>query len=58
MTNNQYLTEAQTAAILNLAKGTLSRWRWSGKGPRYHKFGGAIRYSKNDLDSFVASGEK
>lgn len=47
--------ETEAAAYLGLAPKTLSRWRWSGKGPAFHKFGSSVRYSINDLDSFITS---
>ena len=48
------LTTAQAAAYLNLSPNTLSRWRWSGDGPRFHKFGRAVRYDRADLDAWIA----
>lgn len=50
----EYLKEEAAAAVLQIAPKTLSRWRWAGKGPRYYKFGGAVRYAKSDLDAFAA----
>ena len=57
-----FLAEAEAASYLGLAPRTLSRWRWSGKGPAFRKFGGAVRYALTDLDAFagqsvVKSGE-
>lgn len=48
-----FLNEVEAAARLGLAATTLTRWRWAKKGPAYHKFGGAVRYSVDDLYAFV-----
>ena len=45
----------QAAAYLNLSPNTLNRWRYTGQGPRYRKFGRAIRYQREDLDAWIAS---
>jgi hypothetical protein len=42
-----------TAAVLGLSAKTLRRWRWLGKGPRYHKIGAAVRYADEDIASFL-----
>ncbi len=49
------LREQEAADILNFKVATLRRWRWAGKGPRYRKIGGAVRYSVEDLKSFIDS---
>ena len=48
-----HLTEIDVAHFLNLKVSTLRRWRWAGKGPRFVKFGGAVRYVPADIDEFV-----
>ncbi len=50
---NRLLREKEAAEILNVKVTTLRRWRWAGKGPRYRKIGGAVRYSVEDLKSFI-----
>lgn len=47
------LTTRQAAAYLNLSPNTLHRWRWSGGGPRFHKYGRAVRYDRADLDQWI-----
>ena len=47
------LTELKAAEILGLQHRTLSRWRWSGKGPVFYRVGGAIRYKLDDLETFA-----
>lgn len=50
------LDTKQAADYLNLSPNTLSRWRWSGDGPRFVKLGRAVRYRIEDLDAFVEQG--
>ena len=57
MNNSPLLTETEAADYLNLARATLARWRWRGdRGPAWAKLGGAVRYSRDNLDSFIAAG--
>ena len=46
-------TTRQAAEYLTLSRETLRTWRYRGVGPRYHRFGRAIRYSKQDLDDWI-----
>ena len=54
MTAPHLLREIDAATYLGLAPKTLSRWRWAGKGPAFHKLGSAVRYSVQELDSFIS----
>ncbi|MCC5810036.1 MAG: helix-turn-helix domain-containing protein [Ectothiorhodospiraceae bacterium] len=47
------LTTPQAAAYLSLSPNTLTRWRWSGDGPRFCKYGRAVRYNRDDLDQWI-----
>lgn len=47
------LKEAPVAKVLNVAPGTLNIWRHEGKGPRYVKLGGAVRYRYGDLLDYI-----
>ena len=48
------LVEPPTAArFLKMKTATLSQWRWLGKGPRFRKIGGAVRYAMSDLEEYV-----
>lgn len=49
------LHEAEVAKILSLKVSTLRRWRWEGKGPQFYKFGSAVRYSRPDIDAYIAN---
>lgn len=55
MTSPHLLREIDAAVYLGLAPKTLARWRWAGKGPSFHKLGSAVRYSVQELESFISS---
>ena len=52
-TQSQSLTEHEVAARLHLSVATLRAWRLKRKGPRYVRFGRAVRYLTGDLDRFI-----
>jgi predicted DNA-binding transcriptional regulator AlpA len=52
------LNERQAADLLNIKVPTLRRWRWAGKGPRFLKIGGAVRYDRADLEGFISSARR
>lgn len=47
-----YLTEQQVSERLNVKLATLRKWRLKGGGPRFRKFGSAVRYALVDLETF------
>lgn len=47
------LTASQVAELLGLSVATLRAWRHRGKGPRFLRFGRAVRYLPADLDEFI-----
>jgi len=47
------LTEKQVAAMLNINPATLNNWRQQGKGPKYVKVGGSIRYRYTDVELYL-----
>ena len=47
------LTECQVAEQLGLSVATLRAWRHRGKGPRFLRFGRAVRYLPADLETFI-----
>ena len=55
MTKSSMIRELEAAKYLGLSPKTLARWRWAGKGPIFYKFGSAVRYSTDELDSFVTN---
>ena len=49
-----YLTTVEAARYLGLSHRTLKRYRVTGEGPVYHRFGGRVRYRRDDLDAWAA----
>ena len=47
------LTESEVADQLGLSVATLRAWRHRGKGPRFLRFGRAVRYLPADLEDFI-----
>jgi hypothetical protein len=52
------LKELEAAERLSIEVSTLRRWRWSGKGPRFLKIGGAVRYELADLCAFIEASRR
>ena len=52
--NGEYLSTRKAAAALGLSPRTLDRYRETGKGPAYHRFGQRIVYRRGDLDDWAA----
>ncbi len=51
----KYVDEQTAADRLGLSWSTLRAWRRRGEGPRYARFGKAVRYDVADLDAFGES---
>jgi excisionase family DNA binding protein len=49
----KYLTPRQAADWFGLSVRTLDRYRASGEGPAFHRFGGRIRYLREDLQAWA-----
>lgn len=47
------MTTKQAANYLGLSPHTLNQWRSLGKGPRFVRLGGAIRYPTAFLDNYL-----
>ena len=50
-----YLNTREAAAWLNLSPRTLDRYRVSGDGPAFHRFGGRVRYLVSDLEDWASA---
>ena len=53
MTGCIYLNTREAADHLGLSTRTLDRYRVSGDGPVFIKFGGRVRYLREDLDAWA-----
>ena len=49
MDPDRLLTSQETAALMQISLTKLEHDRCTGKGPRYAKLGGAVRYRKRDV---------
>jgi excisionase family DNA binding protein len=47
------LTERQAAEFLTVRVKTLQAWRVRGRGPKFIKLGGSVRYRREDLEQFL-----
>jgi len=52
---SKYLSTREAAAWLGLSPRTLDRYRVSGDGPAFHRFGGRVRYLAADLDGWASA---
>ena len=52
--NRGYVDTREAAERLGLAPSTLARYRITGAGPRYYRFGGCVRYRETDLEAWAA----
>ena len=51
----EYMGTREAAAFLGLSPRTLDRYRVTGAGPAFHKFGTRIRYARADLEDWAAA---
>ena len=49
-----YMSTREVAAFLGLSPRTLDRYRVSGAGPKFHKFGSRVRYLRADVEAWTA----
>ena len=52
----RYLRTKEAAEFLSLSARTLEKHRTYGTGPAYHKLGGRVVYSIEDLEAWVTRG--
>lgn len=55
--SQMFLTAKEVADLLRLKPITLAIWRSSGRGPKYFKIGGSIRYSGADIELWANADE-
>ena len=53
--DSHYLDTREAAERLGLSPNTLARYRITGEGPWYYRFGGCVRYRWDALDAWAAS---
>lgn len=51
----EYLSTTLAAAFLGLSPRTLDRYRVTGEGPEFYRFGSRIRYRREDLETWAAA---
>ena len=49
-----FLTEKQVAEMICQSVRTVQKWRLTGHGPYFHKFGQSVRYSHVDVTAWIA----
>jgi hypothetical protein len=55
---SEYLKDAPAAEFLNLSVYTMRNWRCKGEGPKFRRFGRAIRYKMADLVEYAERAAK
>ena len=50
----RHVDTREAAERLGLSPGTLARYRITGAGPCYYRFGGCVRYTETDLEAWAA----
>jgi excisionase family DNA binding protein len=53
MLSGQFLPTREAASLLGLSPRTLEKFRLSGEGPAFYKFGRRCLYQKADLDAWA-----
>ena len=48
-----YLSTREAAEWLGLSPRSLDRYRVTGEGPYFHRFGGRVRYRRADLEAWA-----
>jgi len=50
---SRYVTEHDAAEFLGISLKTVQAWRHRGNGPRFAKFGRAVRYNLDELHQWA-----
>jgi predicted DNA-binding transcriptional regulator AlpA len=51
----QFFDEKRLAGMLCVSLPAVRRWRYMNTGPKFVKFGSAVRYSATDVTAWIAS---
>jgi predicted DNA-binding transcriptional regulator AlpA len=54
----EFLSEVQVADLLCQSVRTIQKWRVSGLGPPFYKFGRSVRYNRSDLVDWIETRRK
>lgn len=54
----EFLNERQVADLLCQSVRTLQKWRATGNGPAFYKFGQSVRYSRQELFDWAQTRRK
>ena len=54
LTGRVHVDTREAAERLGLSPSTLARYRITGAGPCYYRFGGCVRYTETDLEAWAA----
>ncbi|MCE2474822.1 MAG: helix-turn-helix domain-containing protein [Alphaproteobacteria bacterium] len=52
--SHHYMNTREVADLLGLSPRTLDRYRVSGDGPAFHKFGNRVRYLRADVEAWAS----
>jgi hypothetical protein len=55
ITVTELMTQDEVAALFDITVPVLANWRCVGKGPRYVKLGGRVKYRKSDVEAFISA---
>lgn len=53
-----FIPEADAADFLCQSVRTIQKWRVTGAGPHFYKFGSSVRYRRRDLSEWVEDRRK
>jgi predicted DNA-binding transcriptional regulator AlpA len=57
--NPKHIVNTDAAAhLLNVSAVTLAKWRVTGEGPRFLKFGRSVKYRISDLEEWIQDQER
>ena len=52
--DGRFLTSVEAGEVLGLSGHTLNRYRHTGRGPAYYKFGNRVRYRLQDIKAWAS----
>jgi len=51
----RFMDEKRLAELLQMSLAGIRRWRYAGVGPKFSKFGSAVRYAAADVEAWINS---